>query len=66
MWKVVIALVALLATSAPSRAHAQQLIETYIAHLSERDHFNSNGERLVGVPRRGVGAEGGALHGGRP
>jgi hypothetical protein len=27
-------------------ASAQQLQESYRAHLSERDHFNSNGERL--------------------
>ncbi|MEM7775905.1 MAG: hypothetical protein AAF732_09875 [Pseudomonadota bacterium] len=27
-------------------AHAQTLIESYVAHLSERDHFNSRGDRL--------------------
>src|SRR5664280_1375442 len=31
--------------SSPSRA--QQLLESYQAFLSERDHFNSNGQRLT-------------------
>lgn len=31
--------------SAPS-ALADSFIETYVAHLSNRDHFNSNGKRL--------------------
>jgi hypothetical protein len=30
-------------------AAAQQLIESYVARLSEDDHFNSNGERLTTV-----------------
>ncbi len=30
---------------APS-SKAQQLVESYVAFLSEADHFNSNGERL--------------------
>lgn len=32
-------------TATPGRA--QQLVESYRAFLSERDHFNSNGERLT-------------------
>jgi hypothetical protein len=29
-----------------SRGEAQELVESYVAFLSEADHFNSNGERL--------------------
>jgi hypothetical protein len=29
-----------------SRGEAQDLVESYVAFLSEADHFNSNGERL--------------------
>lgn len=38
------ALLAALLSAAP--AQAQQLLDSYAAHLSARDHFNSNGERL--------------------
>jgi hypothetical protein len=31
----------------PSRSKAQQLLESYQAFLSERDHFNSSGQRLT-------------------
>ena len=31
----------------PTLAQAQQLIGSYVALLSERDHFNSNGVRLA-------------------
>ena len=27
--------------------HTQQLLESYVALLSERDHFNSSGQRLT-------------------
>jgi len=41
-------LVALLLTFAvPLPAAAQALIESYVAHLSARDHFNSDGVRLT-------------------
>lgn len=30
----------------PALSHADELIETYTAVLSERDHYNSSGERL--------------------
>jgi hypothetical protein len=32
--------------SLPALSHADELIETYTAFLSERDHFSSKGERL--------------------
>jgi len=35
----------IIADTRPS--HAQQLLEGYVAQLSERDHFNSNGQRLT-------------------
>jgi len=35
------------ATCIPTLAQAQQLIGSYIALLSEADHFNSNGQRLT-------------------
>jgi hypothetical protein len=35
------------AALAAAPAHGQQLVETYVARLSERDHFNSNGQRLT-------------------
>jgi hypothetical protein len=35
------------ATCIPTFAQAQQLIGSYIALLSEADHFNSNGQRLT-------------------
>jgi hypothetical protein len=31
----------------PDPSQAQQLIESYQARLGERDHFNSNGQRLT-------------------
>jgi|HigsolmetaAR202D_1030399.scaffolds.fasta_scaffold55423_2 hypothetical protein len=31
----------------PGLASAQELITTYTAQLSQRDHFNSNGQRLT-------------------
>jgi hypothetical protein len=34
------------AISTPVSTHAQELIESYSALLSEADHFNSNGQRL--------------------
>jgi hypothetical protein len=45
MWKLATALLCVLAAIG-SPAHAQQLLDTYIAHISERDHFNSKGVRL--------------------
>jgi hypothetical protein len=32
---------------APTFSHAQQLVGSYVALLSEADHFNSNGQRLT-------------------
>ena len=32
---------------APTFSHAQQLIGSYVARLSEADHFNSRGQRLT-------------------
>ena len=43
MLAVSIGVTAIIAT--PSRA--QELIESYVAFLSEADHFNSNGQRLT-------------------
>ncbi len=43
--RLILAIVCLAATFSPS--HAQSLVESYIAVLSERDHFNSNGQRLT-------------------
>ena|SRR6185503_12632941 len=42
---IAVTLVAAVLAAAPARA--QQLIESYVARLSERDHFNSNGQRLT-------------------
>ncbi|MEA2958105.1 MAG: hypothetical protein QOJ58_3611 [Alphaproteobacteria bacterium] len=39
-------LLVLFTAAATAPASAQQLKESYRAQLSERDHFNSNGERL--------------------
>lgn len=36
-----------LAALAPTAASAQQLVESYVARLSAKDHFNSSGERLT-------------------
>lgn len=33
--------------SLPAAGHAQQLLESYTAFLSSRDHYNSNGQRLT-------------------
>jgi hypothetical protein len=33
-------------TILPALSHADELVETYLAVLSERDHCNSSGERL--------------------
>ena len=35
------------AISTPVSTHAQELIESYTALLSEADHFNSSGQRLT-------------------
>jgi S1-C subfamily serine protease len=35
------------AIMAPQPSQAQELIESYQAYLSQRDHFNSNGQRLT-------------------
>jgi hypothetical protein len=43
MLAVLIGVTAIITT--PSRA--QELIESYVAFLSETDHFNSNGQRLT-------------------
>ena len=45
MLLLVICAMTIIMTSHPSRA--QQLIESYQAVLSERDHFNSNGQWLT-------------------
>lgn len=45
--KLVIAFTLAAAALATAPAHAQQLVESYVARLSERDHFNSNGQRLT-------------------
>ena len=42
---VVVAVCAAILGSHPSQA--QQLLESYVAELSERDHFNSAGQRLT-------------------
>jgi hypothetical protein len=34
------------ALCAPQPGKAQEMVESYVAFLSEADHFNSNGERL--------------------
>ncbi len=44
---LVIAFTLVAAALATAPAHAQQLVESYVARLSERDHFNSNGQRLT-------------------
>jgi len=45
--KLVVAMTLVAAALAAAPAHAQQLVESYVARLSERDHFNSNGQRLT-------------------
>jgi len=42
-----IVLAAILAIGSPPSAQAQQLIGSYVALLSEADHFNSSGQRLT-------------------
>jgi hypothetical protein len=32
---------------APTTSHAQQIIESYVARLSEADHFNSAGQAAI-------------------
>ena len=44
--KLAIAIAIGLAANIPIRSNAQQLIGSYIALLSEADHFNSKGQRL--------------------
>jgi hypothetical protein len=44
---VVRALAIAVAMAAPAWAQAQQLIGSYVARLSEADHFNSSGQRLT-------------------
>jgi hypothetical protein len=43
----IVALAIATATCMPIVAQAQQLIGSYVALLSEADHFNSNGQRLT-------------------
>jgi len=38
---------ALLAVSAPAQNEIEGPVESYVARLSARDHFNSNGQRLT-------------------
>jgi YARHG domain len=48
MRKLLMLLVVVFATIGGSySSEAQQLLESYVALLSERDHFNSNGQRLT-------------------
>jgi hypothetical protein len=44
--KLVIALAVCAAVVSASSGKAQQPVESYVAFLSEADHFNSSGERL--------------------
>ena len=44
--RLVIALAVCGAIVSASSGKTQQLVESYVAFLSEADHFNSNGERL--------------------
>jgi hypothetical protein len=44
--RLVIALAVCGAIVSTSSGKAQQLVESYVAFLSEADHFNSSGERL--------------------
>jgi hypothetical protein len=45
--KLILALAISISVYAPTVSHAQQLIGTYVARLSEAGHFNSKGERLT-------------------
>jgi hypothetical protein len=45
--RMIVALAIAAAACMPTLAQAQQLIGSYVALLSERDHFNSNGVRLT-------------------
>jgi hypothetical protein len=44
--RLLLAVVIAATAGLPTMARAQQLIGSYVAMLSERDHFNSNGQRL--------------------
>src|SRR3954453_6561048 len=43
---VTLAVCGALASASSGKAQQQQPMESYVAFLSERDHFNSSGERL--------------------
>jgi S1-C subfamily serine protease len=45
--KVILALATVIAAFMPSGILAQQLIASYVARLSEADHYNSQGQRLA-------------------
>lgn len=45
--RIILASVIAAAACLPTLAQAQQLIGSYVALLSEADHFNSNGQRLT-------------------
>jgi len=45
--KLILAVALSMAAFAPAPSQAQQLIESYVALLSEADHFNSSGQRLT-------------------
>jgi hypothetical protein len=47
MLRLIIAILVTAAVCISTGSHAQQLVESYIALLSEADHFNSNGQRLT-------------------
>jgi hypothetical protein len=44
---LILAVAIVIAAVAATPSRAQQLVESYRAFLSERDHFNSNGQRLT-------------------
>jgi hypothetical protein len=45
--KLIFAFAISMSAYAPTVSHAQQLIGSYVALLSEADHFNSKGQRLT-------------------
>ena len=45
--RIILAFAIAVATYMPTLAQAQQLIGSYVALLSQNDHFNSNGQRLT-------------------
>ena len=47
MLRIFLVATALIAATVTVPAHAQVLVESYTAFLSEADHFNSNGQRLT-------------------